>query len=285
MIRSIPLDSDAQVIGIQIGTLSQLREVRGDELLRTPHRVEFNALIFVTEGKGFHYIDNKMYVCREGTLFLLSPHQVHSFDSDFSWKGYIVSFQDSEVFPVDNMGANLKLVKSIRSVDVITEVQDLVATDFRQLYEECRNPVDMVSGTIQRNILQNIMFKIFYRTSFSESAVKQNRELKDYQRFSDHIEQHFREQHNISEYIEELGTTAKRLNNLCKKVKGVSAKHIIDARLLLEAKRLIGYTKMPISEIALSLGFQDPTNLTKFFRRHTNTSPTEFRNMSKFFSE
>ena len=105
------------------------------------------------------------------------------------------------------------------------------------------------------------MFKIFYRTNFSEKSTSQSRVLEDYQRFSDCVEGNFTTKHNVSDYVADLGTTAKRLNSLCKKVKGVTGKQIIDARVLLEAKRLLGYTLMPISEIAITLGYQEPTNL------------------------
>ncbi|MCW8329143.1 AraC family transcriptional regulator [Photobacterium sp. SDRW27] len=285
MINTIPFDNENYVQGIRADSVKYLLARRGSEELANPHRVDFYALILVTEGSGFHYIDNKMYHCRPGTLFVLSPQQVHYFESKFQWNGYVVTFEDSQVFPIDNLDANYAMTKAIRSVDVMTEVLDVVGKDFDSLYEEFHQPVDIASGHIQRNLLQNILFKIFFRTNYSLQKISKSKEMEDFQLFSDEVERAYMTKHNVSEYTEKLRMTAKRLNTICKKVKGMSAKQVVDARLLLEAKRLLGYTSTPISEVALILGFNEPTNLAKFFRRHTDISPTEFRNMSKFFAD
>lgn len=285
MINSVPFDNDDYLLGITMDTISELTARRSLDELTNPHRVEFYALILITEGNGYHYIDNKLYHCRPGTLLVLSPHQVHYFESTFQWEGYVVSFQDSEIFPIDKMEANYAITKAIRSIDIMSDMLDLVGREFVMLHEEVHTEGDIISSGLQRNLLQNILYKIFFRSNYSKQEVSRSKELEDFQIFNDAVEQYFSERHNVSEYIDDVRMSAKRLNSVCKKVKGVSAKQIIDARVLLEAKRLIGYTTTPISDIALGLGFNEPTNLAKFFRRHTNISPTEFRNMSKFFSD
>lgn len=285
MIQTIPFDNDIYILGISADTVTDLRARRDYEELTNPHRVEFYALILVTEGHGFHYIDNKLFHCRPGTMLVLSPHQVHYWESSFAWEGYIVTFQDSEVFPIDNLDANYAITKAIRSVDVMTEMLDLVGREFKMLYDEYHQVNDVVSSHVQRNLLQNIMYKAFYRNNFPTKQIAVSRDHQDYQQFNDAVERYYNQRHNVSDYVDELRTSPKRLNSVCKKVKGIPAKQVIDARVLLESKRLIGYTTKPISEIAISLGFNEPTNLAKFFRRHTNISPTEFRNMSKFFSD
>ncbi|WP_375749716.1 helix-turn-helix domain-containing protein [Vibrio sp. HN007] len=285
MINSVPFDNDSFLVGITMYSIRDLIDARPLEELTNPHRVEFYALILITEGSGYHYIDNRLYHCRPGTMLVLSPHQVHYFESHFQWNGYVVTFQDSEIFPIDNLEANYAITKAIRSVDVMNDMLDLVGREYEMLYEEIHSKEDIVSPAVQRNLLQNIMYKTFFRSNFSQKEVTRSRELEDYQVFSDAVERSFNRRHNVSEYTEEVRMSAKRLNSVCRKVKGISAKQVIDARVVLEAKRLIGYTTTPISDIALELGFNEPTNLAKFFRRHTNISPTEFRNMSKFFSE
>lgn len=48
-------------------------------------------------------------------------------------------------------------------------------------------------------------------------------------------------------------------------------------RLVLEAKRLLVHTTDPVGVIARQLGFAEPTNFVKFFRRETGTTPGAFR--------
>ena len=47
--------------------------------------------------------------------------------------------------------------------------------------------------------------------------------------------------------------------------------------LLLESKRMLLDPSLQIKEIAYELGFNEPTNFTKFFKKFENTSPESFR--------
>ena len=62
---------------------------------------------------------------------------------------------------------------------------------------------------------------------------------------------------------------------------GQPALQIMHERQLLEAKRLLTYTGMTIYEISEMLGFSDPTNFTRLFRRRVGISPKAFRDRLK----
>jgi len=46
---------------------------------------------------------------------------------------------------------------------------------------------------------------------------------------------------------------------------------------MLEAKRLLAHTNESVKEIGYNLGFDEPTNFIKYFRKHSNSTPIEFR--------
>jgi AraC-like DNA-binding protein len=52
---------------------------------------------------------------------------------------------------------------------------------------------------------------------------------------------------------------------------------VIDARVTLEAKRLLTETEQPIAVLADRLGFGEPTNFARFFARNTGHTPATFR--------
>jgi hypothetical protein len=58
---------------------------------------------------------------------------------------------------------------------------------------------------------------------------------------------------------------------------GSSPKALIEQRLILEAKRLLAHTSLTVEAIATKVGFSEPTNFVKFFRRHGGMRPLEFR--------
>jgi len=99
--------------------------------------------------------------------------------------------------------------------------------------------------------------------------------------FRDHIEQHFHTWHKVSEYAERLGYSARTLNRLARQNTGLSAKQLIDERVVLEAKRQLSHADTSVAEIAGQLGFDDASNFSSYFRRHTGTTPAAFRTMSR----
>lgn len=101
-------------------------------------------------------------------------------------------------------------------------------------------------------------------------------------RYRQLIEQHYREQWSVDQYAVALGVTADRLNRLCKKEIGRNAKTLPLARLLLEAKRRLIYTRSALDEIAYDLGFKDPAYFSRFFKREAGTTPGRFRSENNF---
>jgi AraC family transcriptional activator of pobA len=91
------------------------------------------------------------------------------------------------------------------------------------------------------------------------------------------VDEFFRSEHQLGFYAEKLGMTVDRLNDHIKRATGVTAGHLIRQRVLTEAKRQLVFTSQPIQDIAQELAFSDPSHFARFFRKHTGTTPHEFR--------
>jgi len=91
------------------------------------------------------------------------------------------------------------------------------------------------------------------------------------------VDEFFRREHQLGFYAEKLGMTVDRLNDHVKRATGVTAGHLIRQRVLTEAKRQLVFTTQPIQDIAEELAFSDPSHFARFFRKHTSTTPHEFR--------
>jgi AraC family transcriptional activator of pobA len=91
------------------------------------------------------------------------------------------------------------------------------------------------------------------------------------------VDEFFRGEHQLGFYAEKLGMSVDRLNDHVKRATGVTAGHLIRQRVLTEAKRQLVFTSQPIQEIAAELAFSDPSHFARFFRKHTGTTPHEFR--------
>jgi AraC family transcriptional activator of pobA len=91
------------------------------------------------------------------------------------------------------------------------------------------------------------------------------------------VDEFFRTERLLGFYAEKLGMTVDRLNDHVKRATGVTAGHLVRQRVLSEAKRQLIFTTQPIHDIAEELAFADASHFARFFRKHTATTPHEFR--------
>lgn len=92
------------------------------------------------------------------------------------------------------------------------------------------------------------------------------------------VEMNFHTQHSVSYYAGRLNKSPKTLSNLFALYNHKSPVQIIQERILIEAKRLLFYTDKSAKQITYELGFDDAAHFSKFFKKHTLFSPTDFRN-------
>lgn len=98
-----------------------------------------------------------------------------------------------------------------------------------------------------------------------------------HRRFRRLVEAHLRESWPISRYAAELGVSADRLHAACTDTVGRAPQAILHDRLMLEARRSLIYTTLPVSKIAFDLGFNDPAYFSRFFAAHAGVSPAAYR--------
>ncbi len=98
------------------------------------------------------------------------------------------------------------------------------------------------------------------------------------------VEKHFRELHKVTDYAVMLNRSPKTLSNLFVQYSGRSALQVIHDRLVLEAQRLLLLSDKSAKEISFELGFCDPAQFNRFFKRLTGCTTLEFRETRLRFS-
>jgi AraC-like DNA-binding protein len=100
-------------------------------------------------------------------------------------------------------------------------------------------------------------------------------------RFESLLEQSYAETRSVAALARELGCSEKTLSRACNAVAGASPKELILRRVVLDAKRVLVFSNSTVKEISIRLGFSEPTNFVKFFRRQTGMLPLAFRDRAR----
>jgi AraC-like DNA-binding protein len=82
---------------------------------------------------------------------------------------------------------------------------------------------------------------------------------------------------SVARMADELHFSVGYFGDLIKKETGQTAQQYIQNKLINLAKEALLGTDLPVSEIALNLGFDYPQHFTRMFKKVTGKSPSEFR--------
>ena len=86
-----------------------------------------------------------------------------------------------------------------------------------------------------------------------------------------------REQHEVRWYASQLSCSPDALSASLKRFYGKNASMLLNERLIAEAKVLLQKPECSIQDVADMLCFSDQSAFGKFFKRHCNMSPMQYR--------
>lgn len=91
------------------------------------------------------------------------------------------------------------------------------------------------------------------------------------------LRENFKVHHEVQFYADSLFITRKYLSKMIKKTMLKSPREIINHVLVNEAKVLLRNHQTSVSEAAIELNFSDQSVFSKFFKKHTGQTPSEFK--------
>jgi YesN/AraC family two-component response regulator len=75
------------------------------------------------------------------------------------------------------------------------------------------------------------------------------------------------------------GMSPAHFSRIFKKVMGLSYQDYLNSRKIMKAKHLLRTSAQSVTEIAVSLGFADPTGFGRIFKKLTSQTPSAFRSL------
>lgn len=177
-----------------------------------------------------------------------------------------------EVFGVDADKAHL------RDISAFTDdtLDSLMAVLREELMREHASPllVQGVGQAIAIHLVRNYAVTGEELQSGSPSLPGYKlRQIKDW------MAEHVAEDFNLAQLAEKAGLSKFHFQRLFKSAVGVSpSRYHINLRLN-EARRLLRETKKSIVDVALEVGYANPSHFAQLFRRETGLSPSDYRRL------
>ena len=253
---------------VEVLDYSALVERMGPEYFLHAQRPSFELLILVRAGTGIHTVDFQHHTLHPARVLFVRPGQVQQWHIDNTLDATVVVAAPTATnapswLPGDATYADL-------GEDSLRTALDLVAAIER---EQQRFSADVHSLHLLTSLFAALV-ALFHRASRTPNRSA----LPDaYAAFRAAIESDLTRSRNVRDYVTGLGYSERTVSRACQTATGLTAKALLDERLMLEARRLLAHSDRTVASISSGLGFSEPTNFTKFFERVVGSSPARFR--------
>lgn len=247
-----------------------------------PHRhADLCQLLFVYKGQAELEIEGQRTQLETPAIQVLPPLSVHGFRFSEDVEGFIVTLATPLINHLQaQLGDSVHALARAENYPAGKD-GDYLNSLFSALQAEY-NGHQPAREMLMHSLVSVIMVWVSRQAIVRHKASQRPQRQREYLNgFIQLVEETYRQHVKVEDLAHRLGISVSHLNGTCRELAGQPALQIMHERQLLEAKRLLTYTSMTIYEMSELLGFSDPTNFTRLFRRRVGISPKAFRDRLK----
>jgi len=261
--------------GVVRGATRGVRVTRLEERLTPrvpfPHKHDFIHIVVPTKGTGWHEIDFVRHPVAPGSVFVMRPAQVHSWQLAAQTSGYVVELEPAAMPRRAGLPAADRIVVETKAWREIVGLCELMAVEYERQAPRCEEVLQGLFAAFVPMLARHAPHDAPHAAPEGETAAA----------FAALLEAEYRKHHDVVFYARRLKLTPKALTMRVTRATGVSARAKIHDRLLLEARRLLAYSDLAIGAVSGELGFEDPNYFARFFRKRAGESPGAFRTRAR----
>ena len=265
-----------------ISEMSSIFEKHGGEP-DEPHRHDYFTLLVIQNSSGQHIVDFQEFDLGEHQIYFIAPGQVHQMIEKKASEGFVMVFDYQ--FLMENQ-IPLHFIEDLNLFNAYDYSPPLMLSEneFEKIWDYCQE-IDSLFRSDQTYRMEAIgaWLKLLLIACHGNCTLEKSDPI-DYnhqndliKRFKKLIGDHYEEWHSTSQYANAMHITPDHLNKVVKMQTGKTAKEHIQARITIEAKRLLHFSNLSIKEIGFQLGFPEPANFSAFFKKCTGVSPSQFK--------
>jgi AraC-like DNA-binding protein len=250
-------------------------------------RKDYFKISLIIGRNKYHYADKTIEIEKNALLFA-NPQIPYNWEPlDNKQSGFFCIFTEAffqeftsvklQEYPVFRPGGQPIFFLSDEQLENVSGI-------FRRMFEEIES--DYV---YKYDSIKTLVFELIHSAQKMQPAVtlysNSNAATRISSLFMELLERQFpiespRQQINLrsaNEYARQLAVHVNHLNRALKETTSKSTSELIAERLVQEAVALLKHTNWNVSEIAHSLGFEEPTHFNNFFKKRTRRTPTNYR--------
>ena len=253
-------------------------------------RRDFYKISLITGENLFHYADKTLHV--KGTsLIFFNPKTPYRWEAVSATNtGFFCIFKDA--FFVEKLRSNFASLPMFaiggKPSYILDEQQnEFAGRIFRKMVEEIRSDYKFKQDLLVSYVTELIHFAL--KMEASDTLYQEaNANARITAIFTELLERQFPIEskrqcvsfRSAKDFADQLYVHVNHLNRAVREITGKTTSLLIAERLASEAKALLKHTDWNIADIGFCLGFEEPATFNKFFRRHSSSTPSQYRSLA-----
>ncbi|MFP3596789.1 helix-turn-helix domain-containing protein [Chryseobacterium sp. SIMBA_029] len=244
-----------------------------------PHRKTVNDFVFIRKGSIEKMVCSSLFGVEEGMIMMLPPHKIRTFiHNSPDMEGFYCHFSNEFIAE----GPGLKYLQEILNyADIIYDPTLFLDQEHRErIFVILQQMEELYRHNQGLDLIRLYLFTVLGEIRhFIEKLPRPDLSANEALvfRFRKLITNQIQNLHSVKEYADLLSVSPNHLNKSIKNATGKTASEIINEALLMEAKALLSLPHLSVSEIAFTLGVDDVSYFSRFFKKHSGMSPSDYR--------
>lgn len=266
-------------------THAQLLKMDSITCPNEPLRFRNLVLVFCDSGELFFELNYTSYTLKKNGFLIITPLDILTFEKSTADYTSTVLVLPSETFSPILKDINLLNFKYIKQSPVINLQNEYLAL-YKQILSTLwqmkelvgEDEFDKIAG-LQMSSLSVVQQDYYNKYIANKEAVHDYipRKKELFRNFINRLVESHQVSREVLFYANELGVSSGYLNEVCNEVSGHSAKAIIDSAVAARLKYELSYTTKSIQELSDAYNFPSQSYFTRYYKRMTGLTPSEFR--------
>ena len=247
--------------------IKPIRANRQNQLDFPLHLHDAVEVVFVLQGSSTVVLENQRLPLGQGDLFLSFPNQVHGYENTRDFEGYVI------IMTTKSLPAFQAVLTENQPAVPILHPEAPVAEKLKAFLQIMWSDRHADSPLMLQGYGQVLLSKVLPLFSI----VPNTNAPGTLQATLHYIDLHYTQPLTREEIANAVGYSPSHISHVFSGAMDMTLMEYITMLRMGEAKQLLRSTQLPVSRIAMQLGFSSIRSFNRFFRNETNMTPSQYR--------
>ena len=255
-------------------------------------------IYYLLEGNCYHFIDRNIFFVPPGSLVFIAKNRIHKTSpaEQHFHRRFLIEIEETvmEQWFTEMAGGRLcSLFTDEMSIITLTATQRaFLNAKLDAIKQEAFQKREAFEEMIEYLLREILLF--FFRIKSEGNAAhisaknligSETEKIRTVNRVAGYLADHYQESSSLDELASRFFTNKFYLTRIFKQVTGFTIREYLHIQRVQKAQEFLRSSLLPITEIALMVGFENVSHFEKIFRRYCMQSPREYRVSQKAKSQ